>query len=61
MTLYMRDLEQQEIAKDKEQRDRILYMLGNGKTPQEITDFCGYPITLVNEVKENMTTAVNRP
>ena len=63
MTLYMRDLEQQEIGreigKEGEQKTRILYMLNNGKTPQEITDFCGYPITLVNEVKESMMTATH--
>ena len=59
MTLYMRDLEQQEIGEEKEQKTRILYMLNNGKTPQEITDFCGYPITLVNEVKESMMTATH--
>ena len=60
MTLYMRDLEQQEIGekigKEKERNKMILYMLNNGKTPQEITDFCGYPITLVNEIKESMMT-----
>ena len=71
MTLYMRDLEQQEIGEERgkeigkeigkegEQKTRILYMLNNGKTPQEITDFCGYPITLVNEVKESMMTATH--
>ena len=59
MTLYMRDLEQQEIGEEKEQKTRILYMLNNGKTPQEITDFCGYPITLVNEFKESMMTATH--
>ena len=46
-------------GKEGEQKTRILYMLNNGKTPQEITDFCGYPITLVNEIKESMMTAAH--
>lgn len=62
MAIYMRDLENQEIGMQKgiekgvqnEQRDRILLMLEKGKSPQAIAEFCDYPISLVNEVRDNM-------
>ncbi len=41
----------------KEQRDRIGMMLRDGHTPEEIADFCGYPIELVREVEESMLVA----
>ena len=65
MTLQMRDLENQEIGMEKgmeqgvnkEQHDRITMMLRDGRTPEEISDFCKYPITLVKEVQESLLTS----
>ena len=39
-----------------ENRDRelISIMLRKGKTPEEISDLCDYPIDLVKEVEESM-------
>ena len=58
MTLMMRDLENQEIGIEKgkaeEQRDRIANMLKRGKTPEEIADFCNYPIEQVKQVEESL-------
>lgn len=54
MTLMMRDLENQEMGIEKEQRDRITIMLRKGKSPEEIADFCGYPIELVKQVEESL-------
>ena len=58
MTLVMRDLENQELGLErgveKEQRDRITVMLRDGKTPQDIADFCKYPIKLIQEVQQSM-------
>lgn len=54
MTLMMRDLENQEMGIEKEQKDRIAIMLEKGKTPEEIADFCGYPIELVKQVEESL-------
>ena len=39
---------------EEERQERISTMLRNGKTPQEIADFCGYPIELVNNIQESM-------
>ena len=40
----------------REQRDRekIEEMLQRGKKPEEISDFCGYPIKLIKEVEKSM-------
>ena len=65
MTLMMRDLENQEIwleegrkegRKDRD-REKIEEMLRNGKMPEEIADFCKYPLSLVKSVQENMLVA----
>ena len=65
MTLMMRDLENQEIwleegrkegRKDRD-REKIEEMLRNGKMPEEIADFCKYPLSLVESVQENMLVA----
>ena len=58
MTLMMRDLENQEIGGDRRDVQRITEMLQKGRTPQEIADFCGYPLELVLKVKESMKEAV---
>ena len=54
MTLMMRDLENQEMGKEKQKRDHIAEMLRDGKSPQAIADFCKYPIKLIKEVQESM-------
>ena len=43
---------------DDRDRKRIADMLSRGKTPQEIADFCGYPLKLVLEVQKSMMVAV---
>ena len=58
MTMMMRDLENQEIGGDKRDVQRISEMLQKGKTPQEIADFCGYPLKLVLEVQKSMMVAI---
>ena len=47
----MEGLEQGRI---KERNERIEEMLRKGKTPQEISDFCNYPLKIVQEVQESM-------
>ena len=66
MTLYMRDLENQEIGYEagrregheagrcEERMEQIAEMLRDGKTPQEIVDFCKYPMQLVEDVQKNL-------
>ena len=43
---------------DDRDKKRIKDMLSRGKTPQEIADFCGYPIDLVMEVQKSLMVAV---
>ena len=57
MTLLMRDLENQEMGKEKRDREKIEQMLLKGKTPQEIAEFCDYPMNLIKEVQESMLVA----
>lgn len=40
--------------KGEERRSNIRNMLQRGKTPEEISDFCGYQIELVREVQDEM-------
>ena len=54
MTLMMRDLENQEIGRLEEKKDMIERLLRAGKTPEEIHDFCGYPMKLIMEVQNEM-------
>mgnify|MGYP006916263112 FL=1 len=62
MTLYMRDLENQEIGFEQgfkegyEQRDSevIEIMLKKGLSPEEVSDFANYPIDLVKSVQKNL-------
>jgi predicted transposase/invertase (TIGR01784 family) len=62
MTLYQRDLENQEIGMEKgieqgmekERTDKIAEMLNNGRTVEAIVDFCNYPLELVKKVQESM-------
>ena len=46
-----------EGAKQRD-RDKITDMLRRGKTPEEIADFCAYPMDLIKEVQEEMLTKV---
>ena len=65
MTLMMRDLENQEIwleegrkeGRTAEQKERIEQMLKSGRSPEDIADFCQYPLSLVKGVQENMLVA----
>ena len=43
---------------DNRDKERITDMLSRGKTPQEIADFCGYPLELVLAVQKSMKEAV---
>ena len=58
MTLMMRDLENQEMGKEKRDREKIEVMLRKGKSPEEIADFCDYPIELVKQVEESLLQTV---
>ena len=61
MTLYMRDLENREIGieegKNRRDREKIEAMLRKGKTVEEISDFCDYPIELVRDVEQEIIVA----
>ena len=35
-------------------RDKITDMLRRGKTPEEIADFCAYPMDLINEIQKEL-------
>ena len=39
---------------EQRDRDKITDMLRRGKTPEEIADFCEYPMDLIKEVQEEM-------
>ena len=58
MTLYQRDLENQEIGREEGRKQVITDMLKKGHTPQVIADFCGYPLKFVLEVQGKMQTSV---
>ena len=53
---------EQGITKGLQLRDRqkIEEMLKNGRKPQAIADFCGYPMELILEVEENMAVIGNQ-
>ncbi len=44
--------------RDERDREKTMAMLRKGKTPEEIADFCDYPLELVLKVKESMKEAV---
>ena len=58
MTMMMRDLENQEIGKEERDKEKIMAMLRKGKKPEEIADFCDYPLELVLAVQKSMKEAV---
>ena len=41
-------------GRDNEIRERIQYMLQNGKNAEEIADFCGYPYDVVKRIENEM-------
>ena len=41
-------------GREQEQRERIAEMLRDGHTPEEIVNFCKYPMALVLDVQKNM-------
>ncbi len=41
-------------GREKRDREKIEEMLRKGKTPEDIADFCGYPIELVKSVQDSM-------
>ena len=49
-------------GRNKRDREKITGMLQKGKKPQEIADFCDYPMDLIMEVakslKQNITVTV---
>ncbi len=47
-----------ELGHEERDREKIQDMLLKGRLPQEISDFCDYPIALVKEVQESMTAGV---
>ncbi len=57
MTLVMRDLENQEIGIEKEQRRQIERLLMKGKTVEEIADLGGYSQELIESVQESLLAA----
>ena len=46
--------EGREEGREEEQRDQISKMLRKGKTPEQIADFCDYPMKLVLEVQSDL-------
>lgn len=58
MTLFMRDLENQEIGIEKEQKRQIEKLLKKGKIVDEIVDFCDYPVELVRSTEKPFRNSV---
>ena len=54
MTLIMRDLENQEIGIEKEQKRQIERLLKKGKTVEEIADLGDYSVEFVKSVQEGV-------
>jgi hypothetical protein len=43
---------------EEERSKTIKHMLGKGKTPEEISDFCGYDLQFVKKVRDSMAQTV---
>ena len=43
-----------EEGRNKRDQEMIEEMLRRGKKPEEIADFCGYPIELIKDVEEKL-------
>ena len=54
MIINMRDREHEYIGREMHKREQIAEMLKDGKTPEEISAFCKYPMELIEEVQKNM-------
>ena len=54
MIINMRDREHEYIGREMHKREQIAEMLKDGKTPDEISAFCKYPMELIEEVQKNM-------
>ena len=52
MTLEMRDLENQEIGEKKGKKEMIIQMLNNGRSPEQIAEFCGIPVIDVQNIQD---------
>ena len=54
MLANMRDLEKRmegrEEGREEGRKEVIAGMLKKGRSPEEIADFCGYPISVVNDI-----------
>ena len=55
LELFQEDIDKKIAERDKE---KIMAMLRKGKTPEEIADFCDYPLALILEVQKSMMVAV---
>ncbi len=56
-TMQLFKEEGREEGISQEQFTRISDMLKRGKTPDAIAEFCNYPMTLINEVIQQMNQA----
>ena len=56
----MQQFKEEGREEGREERDKeiIQAMLLKGRLPQEISDFCDYPIALIEEVQESMTVGI---
>ena len=56
ITLEMRDLENQEIGEKrgekKGKKEMIIQMLNNGRSPEQIAEFCGIPVIDVQNIQD---------
>ena len=54
--IWFKQGEQIGFERGERQRDRekITDMLRRGKTPEEIADFCAYPMDLINEIQKEL-------
>ena len=55
MTVEMWIQEEAQIAAEKAREDGIKDMLRRGKKPEEIADFCGYPMELILKVEKRVS------
>ena len=52
MTLFMRDEEKKQEGRFEEKCNIIRKILSSGKTPQEISSFCGYSLEEIEEAQK---------
>ncbi len=45
------------VGRSQRDKEMIEKLLRSGKTPEEIYDFCGYPMKLILEVQNEMLVA----